>query len=83
MEKLGQIEKVIKLWGFGVGVLCVCVFLNTSQNFLQLNSAQPFLLFDLCSVGETRHLLSLPAPMLQEVFLELFFGGEVKNGGLR
>lgn len=52
MEKLGQVEKVIKL----CGVFCVCICKHQPARFLQLSSVQPFVLFDLCSVGEARDL---------------------------
>lgn len=71
---------------FSGGVLCLCVcFANTilhTSTLLELDSVQPFLLFDPCSVGEANNLLLLPAQMLGEAFLELFFSREVKNNGL-
>lgn len=87
MEKLGQVEKVINLGCFSWGVYCVsvCVLQTLSctlPTISELDSLQPFLLFDPCSVGEANNLLLLPAQMLGEACLELFFSGEVKNNGL-
>lgn len=75
MEKLSHIEKVIKL------LICF-MFLNSALRiFCSIALFSSF--FAGWSVSRARDLPSLAAPMLCEIFLELMFSMEVKNGGLQ